>query len=94
MKEAQPILRREWAGKSAPTTERTKSACAATVAMMLFLQLRAADECMFLAFQCNKKVSGDALVAVFDSEAMIAAFGASNHHAVPHTKLMQCIQWQ
>ena len=93
MKEAQPILRREWAGKSAPTTELTKSACAATVEMMLFLQLRAADECMFLAFQCDKKVSGAALVVGFESEAMIVAFGASNHHAVPHKKLMQCILW-
>ena len=76
-----------------PMTKRTKSACAATVAMMLFLQLHAADECMFLAFQCNKKVSSAALVAVFELEAMIVAFGASNHHAVPHTKLMQCAQW-
>ena len=93
MKEAQPILRREWAGRSAPTTETTKSAGAATVAMMLIPQLRSADEFMFLAFQCNKKVSGAALVVVFESEAMIVAFGASNHHAVPHTKLMQSIQW-
>ena len=92
MKEPQPAEEKR-AEKMVPMTKRTKSACAATVAMMLFLQLRAADESMFLAFQCNKNVSGAALVADFELEAMIVAFGASNHHAVPHKKLMQSIQW-